>query len=159
MIQIDDEKSYVSIVEEFSEMIFRIAYQNLFNIADAEDVVQEVFLKLLKRKQGYKDKEHLKAWLIRVTVNQCIDWKRAFKRRNEVILEDSSFPLKEEERSLLSELSQLPSEDRTVIYLYYYEGYSIKEIALAMGKKQNTINSRLTRARKKLKNLIEEGLL
>lgn len=69
-------------VEEFSDMIFRIVYQNLCNIADAEDVVQEVFISLLKSKSKiFNDSEHLKSWLIRVTINKCLDVRRFFPKK------------------------------------------------------------------------------
>ena len=73
---------YNKVVEEFSDMIFRIAYQNLCNIADAEDVVQEVFISLLKSKSKiFNDSEHLKSWLIRVTINKCLDVRRFFSEK------------------------------------------------------------------------------
>lgn len=157
MIRIDNEKSYIAIVEEFSDMIFRIAYQNLLNTADSEDIVQDVFVKLLKHKTyEFKDKEHLKAWLIRITINQCVDWKRKFFRNKEIAIEDYEIPFEEKEESLVYEISQLPKDDRNIIYLHYYEGYTIREIAEILGKKQNTVNSKLTRARGKLKRIIEE---
>lgn len=156
MLNIRDEKEYNSIVDEYSDMIFRIAYQNLFNIHDAEDVTQDVFLKLIKQKENFfNDKEHLKSWLIRVTINRSIDFKKAFFRKNTVPLYDIDIPFEPEEKELLEEMYQLPRDYRNILYLYYYEGYTIKEIANILGIKQNTVNSRLTRGRKKLKVIME----
>ncbi|MDD3747100.1 MAG: RNA polymerase sigma factor [Anaerostipes sp.] len=156
MLNIRDEKEYNSIVDEYSDMIFRIAYQNLFNIHDAEDVTQDVFLKLIKQKENFfNDKEHLKSWLIRVTINRSIDFKKAFFRKNTVPLHDIDIPFEPEEKELLEEMYQLPRDYRNILYLYYYEGYTIKEIANILGIKQNTVNSRLTRGRKKLKVIME----
>lgn len=160
MVRIQSKESYSLVVEEFSDMLFRIAYQNVFNIPDAEDIVQDVYVKLLKRKHiTFKDKEHVKAWLIRVTVNQCIDYKRGLQRIREMPLEEaneSDFGFTGEENTIFEQLSELPKMDRNILYLYYYEGYHIKEIARLLKKRQNTINSRLTRARNKLKSILLE---
>ena len=157
MLHIETEEEYVQIVEKFSDMIFRIAYQNLFHICDAEDVVQDVFLKLLKQKDKcFNDYEHLKSWLIRVTINQCLDYKKSFFRKNTVPLEDLEIPYEQEERGILEELYRLPKDYRNILYLYYYEEYTIKEIAEILGKKQNTVNSKLTRGRNKLRKIMED---
>ncbi|MDE7422771.1 MAG: RNA polymerase sigma factor [Lachnospiraceae bacterium] len=156
MLYVKTEEEYIKIVEKFSDMIFRIAYQNLFHINDSEDVVQDVFLKLLKQKDKcFNDYEHLKSWLIRVTINQCLDYKKSFFRKNTVPLEDFEIPYEQEEKKILEELYQLPKDYRNILYLYYYEGYTIKEIAKILGKKQNTVNSKLTRGRNQLKKLME----
>lgn len=156
MRNIKTEEEYEAVVDTYSDMIFRIAYQNLFSVEDAQDVVQDVFLKLLKQKENcFHDEEHLKAWLIKVTINQCLDYKKSFFRRNTVALDNFEIPYEQEERQLLEELSRLPKEERNVLYLHYYEGYTIKEIAGILGKKQNTVNSKLTRGRNKLKQILE----
>lgn len=156
MLYIKTEEDYNKIVEQFSDMIFRIAYQNLFHIHDAEDVVQDVFLKLLKQKEKcFNDYEHLKSWLIRVTINQCLDYKKSFFRKNTIPLEDFEIPYEPEEREIMEELYQLPKDYRNILYLYYYEEYTIREIAEILGKKQNTVNSKLTRGRNHLKKLME----
>lgn len=150
---------YNKVVEEFSDMIFRIAYQNLCNIADAEDVVQEVFISLLKSKgKIFNDSEHLKSWLIRVTINKCLDVRRSFFRKNTVPIDSQVISYTDEEKVLMDQIMKLPKDYRNIIYLYYYEGYKIKEIADILGKNQNTISSKLQRGRNKLKkNLIEGG--
>lgn len=156
MLDIKTEEKYIQIVEAYSDMVFRIAYQNLFHIHDAEDVVQDVFLKLLRQKdRSFCDNEHLKSWLIRVTINQCLDYKKLFFRKNIVPLEDLEIPYEPEESGILEELYRLPRDYRNIIYLYYYEGYTIREIADILGKKQNTVNSKLTRGRNRLKKLME----
>lgn len=156
MRNIKTEEEYEAVVDTYSDMIFRIAYQNLFSVEDAQDVVQDVFLKLLKQKENcFHDEEHLKAWLIKVTINQCLDYKKSFFRKNTVALDSFEIPYEQEERQLMEELSRLPKEERNVLYLHYYEGYTIKEIAGILGKKQNTVNSKLTRGRSKLKQILE----
>lgn len=155
---IQSKEIYNRIVEEFSDMIYRIAYQNLRNVSDAEDIVQEVFLSLLKSgEKDFSDREHLKAWLIKVTVNKCINFRKSFWMQKTVPLEEQPLSYTEEERTVMDEVMKLPSDYRNIIYLYYYEGYTIKEIAEILGKKQNTINSKLQRGRKKLRAELEKG--
>ena len=96
---------YNKVVEEFSDMIFRIAYQNLCNIADAEDVVQEVFISLLKSKSKiFNDSEHLKSWLIRVTINKCLDVRRSFFRKILCLLTHRWFHIQTKKKSLWTRL-------------------------------------------------------
>lgn len=155
MLNIQTEKQYNKIVENYSDMIFRIAYQYLYNKYDAEDIVQEVFVKLLSRKVIFKDEEHVKSWLIRVTINQCLDYKKSLVKRSTVPIENMEISFEHKEEGILEELQLLKEDERNILYLYYYEGYKIKEIAKILKQKQNTINSKLTRARKKLKEIME----
>lgn len=156
MLNIKTEEEYNKIVDMFSDMMFRIAYQNLFHVSDAEDAVQDVFVKLLrKRDHCFRDYEHLKSWLIRVTINQCLDYKKSLFRRNTVAIDNLEIPYEQKEQEIMEELYQLPEDTRNILYLYYYEEYTIKEIAKILGKKQNTVNSKLTRGRKQLKKILE----
>lgn len=144
-------------VEKYSDMVLRIAYQNLKNQADSEDVVQNVFIKLIKEPK-FKDESHMKAWLIRVTINQCKDFnKMAWYRKTESLSDELMIPFTKEEQGVLEEVFKLSKNYRNVIYLYYFEGYSIKEIANILNKSENTISSQLSRARKVLKNILLEG--
>ena len=155
MLNIQTEQQYNEIVENYSDMIFRIAYQYLFNKYDAEDIVQEVFVKLLTKIVIFKDEEHIKSWLIRVTINQCLDYKKSLTKKSTVPIENMEIPIEQKEGEILKELQLLKEDERNVLYLHYYEGYKIKEIAKILKQKQNTINSKLTRARKKLKEIME----
>lgn len=155
MLNIQKEEQYNRIVEKYSDMIFRIAYQYFYNKYDAEDVTQDVFFKLLYKKAFFKDEEHIKSWLIRVTINQCLDYKKSLARREMVSIDNLEIPFTQEERGIIEELYLLKEEERNILYLYYYEGYKIKEISHILKQKQNTINSKLTRARKKLKEIME----
>lgn len=158
MLQIQTEEDYQAIVEEFSDMIYRTAYQNLMNVADAEDVVQDVFIRLLRhRKKSFTDREHLKAWLLRVAVNRCRDYRRFVLHRNETLLQEVPETEAPQANHLFEEIAGLPKDDRTIVYLHYYEGYSIKEIAKILGKNPNTVSSKLTRARNKLRTMLEES--
>ena len=155
MLYIQREKTFNEIVDKYSAMIFRIAYQNLHNLYDAEDIMQEVFIKLICKKHIFADHEHIKAWLIRVTINMCINYKKSLSKQRTVSLEEFDIEFTDSEKGILEELWLLEQEDRTILYLYYYEGYKIKEIAKILQQKQNTVNSKLTRARKKLKAIME----
>lgn len=154
---LQSRECYEKIVDEYSDMIYRIAYQNLRSSYDAEDIMQEVFLTLLKSEITFKSSEHLKAWLIRVTINKCIDWKKSARYRTTVTLDEQIIRYDEEERGVMEEIFKLPEESRNIIYLYYYESYTIAEIAEILGKNRNTVNSKLQRARKKLKTILEKG--
>ncbi|SHJ92644.1 RNA polymerase sigma factor [Paramaledivibacter caminithermalis] len=151
-------KTIQNVVNSYSDILIRIAFQNTKSLTDAEDIVQEVYIKLFKYKGDFKTEEHLKAWLIKTTYHRCKDFFRSSWFRKVVpIHEDMEF-FAPEEQKVMEEIFQLKLDDRTVIYLYYYEGYSIKEIAYMLGKNENTISSKLQRARKKLKHIIEEGV-
>ena len=152
MLNIQTEKQYREIVEKYSDMIYRIAYQRVLNQYDAEDIVQEVFAKLLCNKNYFRDGEHVKAWLIRVTVNLCVNYKKKLARQKTISASQLEIPFTEPEREILEELYLLSDEDRIILY---YEEYKIREIAKILRQKQNTINSKLTRARNKLKKIME----
>ncbi len=157
MVSMEKREIYNKIVDKYADMIFRIAYQNLNNKQDAEDIMQEVFLSLLKTDTQFEDFNHIKAWLIKVTVNKCIDVKKSFFRQKTVPLEEEIAFYNQKEQDLLAELNKLPDDYRNIIYLYYYESYTIAEIAKILGKKQNTVNSKLQRGRKKLKIILQKG--
>ena len=150
-------QAFEQLVDEYSDMIYRIAYQNLRSSYDAEDIMQVVFLSLLKSNAGFSDSAYMKAWLIKVTVNKCIDFKKSARYRTTVTLDEQTARYDSEELGVMDEIFKLPEEDRNIIYLYYYEGYTIAEIAQILGKKQNTVNSKLQRARKKLQSLLKKG--
>ncbi len=145
-----------NIVHRYSDTIVRVAFQYVKTRADAEDIMQEVFVALIKQ-PPFSGHEHLKAWLIRVTVNKCKNHLKKLKRRNETQLADAENSLTEEQQSVLDELEQLPPKDRAVIYLYYFEGYKTREVAKLLGMREKAAAMRLSRARSKLKELLEEG--
>ncbi len=143
-------------VRKYSDFIFRVAYQNLKNRFDAEDILQEVSIALVKDKAPLSDEAHLKSWLVTVTINKCRNLKRSKSIRAYVPI-DECFELEAPEtQKVLEELWQLPEKYRNVIYLYYYESFKISEIAEMLGEKPNTIGTRLKRARKALGKIIEK---
>ena len=142
------------ILDTYSNMLIRLAFTYLKNTADAEDIVQEVFVALIKRVEGFDNDEHEKAWLIRVTVNACRDLlKSAF--RNKVVSLDDLVDLPAAQRAehgaVLEAVLHLPTKYRDVVYLHYYEGYSAAEIGKILRKNVNTVYTLLARARGQLK--------
>jgi len=153
---IEDSAFIPYVVETYSDMIVRIAYQSLQSQAEAEDVAQDVFMRLLQQR-SFQNEAHMKAWLIRVTVNRCKDVIKSSWFRTAMPLSEETILFSEEQKGILAELWTLSKNDRTVLYLYYYEGYSVPEISKILKTKENTISSRLTRARKKLKEVLLKG--
>ncbi|MBQ9516244.1 MAG: sigma-70 family RNA polymerase sigma factor [Ruminococcus sp.] len=145
------------IIKKYSDMIYRIAVHNLKNPADAEDIMQEVCLTLLTKCPVDRDDAYVKHWLIRVTINKCSSFRRQFWQTKRESIDDYLHLRAPEERGVMDEVLMLPRKERNIIYLYYYEKYTIKEIAAILGMNPNTVSSSLQRARKKLKNILTEG--
>lgn len=141
---------------KYARMLLRIAYQNVARQTYAEDIVQEVFVQMQKE-QKFNDEQHIKAWLIRVTIHKCYDFNKSAWESKTQNLIDEWMPFTDEQNFVFEELFKLPSKQRNAIYLYYYEGYSIPEIAEIFKISQNTVSSRLTRARAQLKTILTEG--
>lgn len=145
------------IVRQYADMIYRIALHNLKNPTDAEDIFQEVCMALLTKNAPLYDDVHIKHWLIRVTINKCSNFKKSLWQSRIDSIDDHTELTAPETHFVMEELSKLPPHYRNIIYLYYYEEYTVPEIAEILSKSKNTINSQLQRARKKLKKLLEEG--
>ena len=155
-LQINREIDYQNTVEKYSNMVYRLAYFYTNSKYDADDIYQDVFLKYLQNKKEFKDDEHKKAWLIRVTINNCKKlWKSSWKRKVLPLNNEIKFEM-EEEIGLYNELKKLPKKYRLVIHLYYYEQYSVRDISIILKQKESTIRTWLTRARKLIKNYIKE---
>ncbi len=132
--------------------LFKIAMIHLGNSIDAEDAVQEAFFKHLHKAPTFVDETHEKAWLIRVLINICKNMTRSFWRRRTVSLADQIISIEEpEERQMLSLVMQLPFSYKTVIHLFYYEDYSVAEIAEILKISQSAVKMRLKRGRALLK--------
>ena len=148
----------IRIVETYSDMLLRIALNRVRSIPAAEDIVQGVFERLMRRRPVFESKEHEKAWLIRVAVNLCLSDLRDDSRRGEIPLdEDIAQSCGEDSFEVIEAVHTLPVPDRYAVYLYYYEGYSIKEIGQLLKEPEGTVSSRLSRARKKLRIVLEGG--
>ena len=144
------------IVETYSSMLLRLACTRLDDPADAEDIVQEVFLKLLTARPLFRDSEHEKAWLIRTTLHRASDLRRSAARRNVPLEEAAQAAASQAGSELLTAVRALPEPYSAVIHLYYYEGYSIKEIAKLLGVPAPTVGTRLARGRERLRRLLKE---
>ena len=152
------------LIRKYSDTVYRIAVVRCPNQADAEDVYQEVFIKLVHHAHELTTDEHIKAWLIKVTINQCNTLLSRRSAAKEDSIEDMYHDPAVEERKqpesefiLLELLKKLvPPEYRDVIYLFYFEDYSIKEIGLILNKTQTNVKVLLNRARNKLKKQLEE---
>ena len=141
-------------------MLLRIAMTRLPSPADAEDVVQEVFLKLLTARPQFRDPEHEKAWLIRATLHRACDMARAAARRDLPLEDAELLPGGElpEPSPILSAVQALPAKYSAVIHLYYYEGYSLKEISKLLRLPVPTVGTRLSRGRERLRQLLKEDV-
>lgn len=149
----EDQIDYV--LTEYSNMVYRLALSRTRNIADAEDIVQEVFLRLVNKKPEFENEEHRKAWLIRVTVN-CSSklLTSAWFRRTVPLEEELKFETKEK-NDVYYAVMELPLKYRTVIHLYHYEDMSITQISEVLGIKESTVKSQLLRARQLLKTKLK----
>lgn len=148
------------IIRQHSAMVYRLAYARTGNRADAEDIYQEVFFRLFRKQPEIESAEHLRAWLIRTTINASIDlfrsaWRRRFRPLPEGY-DPPAIPPQQDPRAeaLQSALKCLPEKQRVVIHLFYYEDFSTEEIASLLGENPSTIRSQLSRARKKLRSLL-----
>ena len=155
-----DGSGFTAAAEKYADTIYRIAFHSCKNPADAEDIVQNVLLKLYRTETDFESEEHLRRWVIRVAVNEskklvCSAWFR-----KNVPLEEYAQSLEfaaPEESALFLAVMELPKKYRVPVYLYYYEGYPAKEAAALCGLKVSTMQTRLQRAREKLKKKLYDG--
>ena len=145
------------IYERQGKRVYCIAMLYLKNQEDAEDAVQNVFVKLMDKPRNFESLEHEKAWFIMVTKNYCKDvLKSSWFRKVELGTLPELMQENEEERDLLIHIYSLGKKYREVVYLYYYEEYSVKEIARLLQRKESTIQTQLATARKKLRIKLEQ---
>jgi RNA polymerase sigma-70 factor (ECF subfamily) len=146
-----------ALVKQYAPAVYRLAYARTGSRADAEDVMQETFLRLIKFRPSFDSEEHAKAWLLRVASNCANDlFRLPWRRREEPLDENLSAPERPEEGSVTQAVLSLPARYRIPIHLYYYEGYSVAEIARILGRSEGTVKSRLFRARDLLRNQLRE---
>lgn len=141
------------LVEKYADTVTRLCYLNLESRADAEDAWQNVFIKLFKSKKLWdKPDEELRKWLVTVTLNECRDIKRKLFHRRHYDIEELNVSFNENfDKDLINIVRNLPLKYLQVIELYYFEGYSIAEISEILSANENTVKSRLKRARELLK--------
>ncbi len=154
------KEEVASIIEKYGDLIYRTAFVQVKSRDLADDIFQEVCMRLVRQRERRDSEEHWKAWLIRATIHCCRDyWKSAWHRK-------ITFAEPDEEETAPQEggtggwvtqcVQGLPEKYRMVIYLYYYEQYSLKEIAQILSLNENTVASRLSRGRGKLKKMLEQ---
>lgn len=150
----NDQAEYL--VETYADTILRLSYTYLKNTADAQDVCQTVFVKLLTVPRNFDSPEHEKAWILRTAANVCKNLLKSPWRKRTCDLETcAEQPAPEmEEGSMLAAVNTLPPRYRAVIFLYYYEGYQANEIGAILGVPIGTIHTRLARGRAKLKEML-----
>lgn len=152
------------IIEEYADMVYRIAYVQMKQKSDAEDVFQEVFLRLVRYIDTLKGEEHVKPWLIRVTINCCHKQYNSAWRKKSVAMADEQFAeevlVKDDEvEDVLEACWELPEAQRIVIHLFYLEGYSVRDISQMLEQSESAIKTRLSRARETLRTLMKGDML
>lgn len=151
------EETFDQVYAACADSLYRIAVVHLGSPAEAEDVLQEAFVKLLGRGKPFNDGEHQKRWLIRVTINLCKDRLRSAWHRQTVSLEDAALSAAaEEDREILELVLSLPPAYKAAVHLHYYEGYTVAEIARILGLTQGAVKMRLQRGRDYLRMEMEE---
>ena len=138
-------------VEEYGDMLYRICLVMLKNTADAEDAVQDTFIRYMQKAPAFSSDEHEKAWLIKVAANICKDMLRQRNRTAEFD-EDAlnTLTAADEDSHILEALTQIPEKFRIVLTLHYIEGYKVNEIAEMIGKTSSAVKMRLAKGRKLL---------
>lgn len=157
-----NEGEFKEVYNQYFSMIYRISLLYLRSAEDAEDMVQDVFLKLLDKKSDFNGDEHRKSWLIKVTKNACKDINKSFWKSRRVNIESLPELTNEKKDSdlyyVLESLLLLPDKYKIVLYLFYYEDYCIKDISKILNRKESTIQTQLSRGRKLLKKKLGREL-
>lgn len=146
------------LVNTYADLILRLSYTYLKSTHDAEDICQTVLMKLLDPGRSFESAEHERAWIIRATANACKDALRAAFRRANVALDkagDAAAAKPPEDGEVLDLVMALPQKYREAIYLYYYEGYSVNEVAELTGRSEAAVAAHLSRGRGKLRGMLE----
>ena len=152
-------EQFTRAVHDYTDTVYRVALNCLKNSHSAEDVTQEVFLRLYRAAKPPEGEEHTKAWLIRVAINECkrtlaSSWRKVLPLED--YMQTPQFP-DDEKRDTYEAVMALPAKYRIAMYLYYYEAYSTAEMAKLLGISVSAVCSRLERGRRKLKLMLLEG--
>lgn len=150
---------FTDIAQRYMDTVFRLAFSYMKSQADADDITQNVLLKLYRYEGDFQSESHMKHWLLRVTINECKSAFRSLWRRHENI-EDyvNSLAMPTQEHSdLLEAVMALPRKYRVAIYLFYYEGYTTAEIAGLEGIPEATVRTHLARGRERLRKTLTEA--
>nr|WP_297173512.1 sigma-70 family RNA polymerase sigma factor [uncultured Agathobaculum sp.] len=153
-----DQAQLEDIAKRYRDNLFAIAFQYTKNAADADDMVQIALVKCLQAKKPFESEQHIRRWLIRVTINECKRYLVSPWRQRTTPIEDYAETLgfeTPEQSALFFAVMELPQKYRVPIHLYYYEDYSVREVAGALGLRESAVQTRLLRARQKLKQKLE----
>ena len=150
-------EQFTCLAQRYLDTVFRVAYNYIGSRADAEDVTQNVFFKLLQSKKHFESDDYAKNWLIRVTINECKNvFRSPWHRRESLDDHIPSVPFSDPQHSdLYYSVMSLPQHYRVPLYLYYYEGYSTDEIGEILKLRGTTVRTRLRRARQLLQKELE----
>lgn len=143
----------------YQDNLFAAAFNICRNAQDAEDVIQDTFVQYYTTKKEFENEQHIRAWLLRVAINKAKNVTRTFWRRNKVSIEDYMETLTfdtPESENLFETVMQLPEKYRIVIHLYYYEDYTVREIADILKLSESNVKTRLSRGRAMLKKELKE---
>ncbi|AEG60271.1 sigma-70 family RNA polymerase sigma factor [Desulforamulus ruminis] len=163
----EKEETLDFIMIQYGKDILQLAYTYVKDLSQAEDLAQEIFIKCFRHLDSFKQQANVKTWLYRIASNHCKDYLKSWHHRkvtvNDKITElllfsnhqvDEEVIKKDEDEELVEAVFQLKIKYREVIYLYYYEDFSIKEISQALKVNENTVKTRLKRARQLLKEIL-----
>ena len=151
---------FEQIYKTYHKDVYRLAYSYVLNKQDAEDIMQKSFLKLYKNiKKVNNSSNDIKKWLFRITINDCKDLLRTFKFKTLSFVNEENIINNEDytKNDLIYFLKSIPLNYRVPLFLHYYEGYNVKEIAKIMHKSESSIKMRLSRGREILKKEMEEN--
>lgn len=168
-LSLTTRESFDFVMKKYTPTVYGIAYTRLHSPVDAEDVTQDVFVRYFKADITYESEEHRKAWLIRCAVNCTNSYARSaqYRHRSESVnlddiaelpsADDTSVNAERSERknAVLNAVASLPTKYRTIVHLYYFEDMSVADISEAVGTRQSTVKTQLSRARDKLKELLK----
>ncbi len=147
------------LVERYHQNLFAVAFNVCKNREDAEEVVQDAFIQYHLKKLDFQSEEHIRAWLIRVTINKAKNAARTFWRRHRTSLEETMAALNfndQESEQLFEAVMALPQKYRIVVHLFYYEDYSVHEMAELLSLSESNVKTRLSRARAMLRDTLKE---
>lgn len=151
------KKDVEKIVRKYADLVYRVAFTMMKNKDDAEDIFQDIFIKVCTENVSFMSEEHEKAWLIRVTKNKCLDFlKRSCNKNKEELDQNLVKDESSNNQHVVDEVLKLPDKYRIVIYMFYFEGYKISEIASILDINESTIKSQLVKARELLKESLKE---
>ena len=153
-----DEERAEALVDRYADLLVRIGYTWLGDLDDAKDICQTVLIKLLEDPRQFPDRGQERAWVVRLGVNACKNWRKSAWLRHRADLDEglcvSAEDPEPEEGGLLEQVMALPQKYREVIFLRYYEGYGVKEIASLLGRSPALVSTHLKRAKEKLRIML-----